>query len=448
MFHVSTLLPHSTKDNQQLERKRHIGNDRVTIIFQDEDTPFSPKMIKSKLLHVFMVIQPIKVNNETKRYKVSVISRKDVPYFGPYIRKPYIFKKDQNLKHFLLSKLIKAEYASLKAPAFSSFSEKTIEDSLSKLCDNLEVLTTAFTCYDLHSKFGNSDSNHTHSRSNQSHNESGRVHSNSVGSGSYPNQTASNHSINNGSIGGVGGASNSGSGFLSGLPFKNAWRRFSFNLITNINNVNDTNGETKRSPSGKEDDDSRRGYNMKNSKKKYSRGMGTNPDILSNERVIMPTIETRSFSAEELNSGGVLISKPKGKDLIATSVDLYPYINSKEDSKLEDLKELDFEPDNSFSSSSNNNSIDQSERSLPTDIMIINTTNKGTNNSRLTLNEESIKEETGSQDQLNIDFEMVPESNDKMIKLGQDMRNFNLERKNYMNQKKVNYLERLRSFYF
>ena len=25
MFHVSTLLPHSVKDEQQLERKRHIG---------------------------------------------------------------------------------------------------------------------------------------------------------------------------------------------------------------------------------------------------------------------------------------------------------------------------------------------------------------------------------------------------------------------------------------
>ena len=31
MFHVSTLLPHSARDSQQIERKRHIGNDRVTI---------------------------------------------------------------------------------------------------------------------------------------------------------------------------------------------------------------------------------------------------------------------------------------------------------------------------------------------------------------------------------------------------------------------------------
>jgi RAP1 GTPase activating protein 1 len=73
MFHVSTLLPHSDKDPQQIERKRHIGNDRVAIVFQDELTPFSPSLIKSKVLHVFIIIQPVKLGNETKKYKVNKI---------------------------------------------------------------------------------------------------------------------------------------------------------------------------------------------------------------------------------------------------------------------------------------------------------------------------------------------------------------------------------------
>ncbi len=34
MFHVSTLLPHASTDAQQLQRKRHIGNDIVAIVFQ------------------------------------------------------------------------------------------------------------------------------------------------------------------------------------------------------------------------------------------------------------------------------------------------------------------------------------------------------------------------------------------------------------------------------
>jgi RAP1 GTPase activating protein 1 len=74
MFHVSTLLPHSNKDDQQLEKKRHIGNDRVAIIFQEENSYFSPSMINSRLLHVFIVIQTIScaVHDATRKYKVPL----------------------------------------------------------------------------------------------------------------------------------------------------------------------------------------------------------------------------------------------------------------------------------------------------------------------------------------------------------------------------------------
>jgi len=62
MFHVSTLLPYNANDLQQLERKRHVGNDIVTIVFQDEPgILFSPLTISSHflrtvrafLLHIF-----------------------------------------------------------------------------------------------------------------------------------------------------------------------------------------------------------------------------------------------------------------------------------------------------------------------------------------------------------------------------------------------------------
>jgi len=49
MYHVSTLLPHSKANKQQVERKRHIGNDVVVIVFQDGPTPsFKPTTITSK----------------------------------------------------------------------------------------------------------------------------------------------------------------------------------------------------------------------------------------------------------------------------------------------------------------------------------------------------------------------------------------------------------------
>ena len=60
MFHVSTLLPHSKSERQQLERKRHIGNDIVAIVFQETDTTFMPECITSQFLHVYLVVTPLR----------------------------------------------------------------------------------------------------------------------------------------------------------------------------------------------------------------------------------------------------------------------------------------------------------------------------------------------------------------------------------------------------
>lgn len=73
MFHVSTLLPFTPNDPSQIQRKRHIGNDIVTIIFQEENTPFHPSMIKSSFLHVFLVIQPTQIRSRPC-YKVTFYS--------------------------------------------------------------------------------------------------------------------------------------------------------------------------------------------------------------------------------------------------------------------------------------------------------------------------------------------------------------------------------------
>ena len=49
MFHVSTLLPFTENDSQQLQRKRHIGNDIVAIVFQVVTDRFSLKSNTNKL---------------------------------------------------------------------------------------------------------------------------------------------------------------------------------------------------------------------------------------------------------------------------------------------------------------------------------------------------------------------------------------------------------------
>ncbi len=65
MFHVSTMLPHVSDEEQQLERKRHIGNDVIVLVFQDEgSTPLQPELIRSYFNHVFIVVRPVTIDGK------------------------------------------------------------------------------------------------------------------------------------------------------------------------------------------------------------------------------------------------------------------------------------------------------------------------------------------------------------------------------------------------
>ncbi|XP_046850590.1 rap1 GTPase-activating protein 1-like isoform X2 [Xenia sp. Carnegie-2017] len=138
MFHVSTMLPHTSGDVQQLQRKRHIGNDIITFVFQDENTPFCPSSIRSSFLHIFFVVQVVEPYTNNTRYKITVTAKEDVPKFGPSLPNPAVFSKnDPHLKDFLLTKLLNAELAAYKAKQFSTLMERTrkmlFEDLISTL---------------------------------------------------------------------------------------------------------------------------------------------------------------------------------------------------------------------------------------------------------------------------------------------------------------------------
>lgn len=53
------------------------------------------------------------------RYKVSVTARDDVPFFGPTLPNPTIFRHGPEFKQFLLTKLVNAENACYKAHKFA-----------------------------------------------------------------------------------------------------------------------------------------------------------------------------------------------------------------------------------------------------------------------------------------------------------------------------------------
>jgi len=144
IFHVSTMLPYTDNDPQQLQRKRHIGNDIVAIVFQERNTPFSPDMIASHFLHAFIVVQVLDPNTPNTRYKVSVTARDDVPFFGPALPNPAIFRKGLEFREFLLNKLINAETACYKAHKFAQLELRTRLSLLETLCTDLKEKTKEY----------------------------------------------------------------------------------------------------------------------------------------------------------------------------------------------------------------------------------------------------------------------------------------------------------------
>uniref|UniRef100_A0A3B4CSV0 Rap-GAP domain-containing protein n=1 Tax=Pygocentrus nattereri TaxID=42514 RepID=A0A3B4CSV0_PYGNA len=143
MFHVSTKLPYTEGDTQQLQRKRHIGNDIVAIVFQEENTPFVPDMIASNFLHAYIVVQVENSCSDNVLYKVSVTARDDVPFFGPALPDPAIFKKGPEFHEFLFTKLINAEYACYKAEKFAKLEERTRAALLETLYEELHINSQA-----------------------------------------------------------------------------------------------------------------------------------------------------------------------------------------------------------------------------------------------------------------------------------------------------------------
>ncbi|KAF3419874.1 hypothetical protein E2986_11511 [Frieseomelitta varia] len=144
LFHVASLLPYSPGDSQQLQRKRHIGNDIVAIIFQEEPTPFSPDMIASHFLHAFIVVQVVDPCTPNTRYKVSITARNDVPWFGPALPTPAVFLRGVDFKEFLLTKLVNAENAAYKAEKFSKLELRTRSALLESLTEELQTKTADF----------------------------------------------------------------------------------------------------------------------------------------------------------------------------------------------------------------------------------------------------------------------------------------------------------------
>lgn len=136
LFHVSTLLPYCEGDEQQLERKRHLGNDIVCVVFLEEEANahvehfFDPSWLHTAFTHVFFVVSPDKEMTKktgTTHYRLAVACHAGTTPFGPRVPAPAVFPKGPELRSFLLTKLINSERAALTAPAFQARLQKVKE---------------------------------------------------------------------------------------------------------------------------------------------------------------------------------------------------------------------------------------------------------------------------------------------------------------------------------
>jgi len=104
MYHVSTLLTFQPLQPQQVERKRHIGNDIVVIIFKEGHQDYKPDTVVSEYNHVMIVVTPHVKSPDDIEYWVNIVVKEGVPDFGPPLPNPPVFKSDQFFRDWLLCK--------------------------------------------------------------------------------------------------------------------------------------------------------------------------------------------------------------------------------------------------------------------------------------------------------------------------------------------------------
>lgn len=140
MFHVSVLLPFDPSDQQQLERKRHIGNDMVCIIFLENTDSFNPSCLTTNFTYVYIIISPdLETTSKTGKtyYKMAIASRMGTRSFGPRLHYPATFEKNEAFCQYLITKIINAERAAFEAPAFAEKMDRTKEAFLENMLNGL-----------------------------------------------------------------------------------------------------------------------------------------------------------------------------------------------------------------------------------------------------------------------------------------------------------------------
>ncbi|KAL7715504.1 Rap/Ran GTPase-activating protein [Entamoeba marina] len=141
MYHVSTMLPEQPGDLQRVEKKRHIGNDIVVIIFKENSNDpadkFNPLWLASQFNHIFIVVQPDNNSETNDGYTITVGCKSSVNPFAPFMSGDH-FDHSPQTRDFILNKAINGERTAMFSPAFRGNTTKTRREQLRLLLESVE----------------------------------------------------------------------------------------------------------------------------------------------------------------------------------------------------------------------------------------------------------------------------------------------------------------------
>ncbi|ELP92681.1 rap GTPase-activating protein, putative [Entamoeba invadens IP1] len=135
-FHVAPLLPSTTND-EQLERKRFVGNDVVVIIFKEkeDDTDVVDPIFVSKMNCLFIVVTPHVKTQDNTKYKINVVCHNEIIPFPPYVEDVW-YEHGEGFKIFFLHKVVNACRTVIKCGALLGRTTRSNERLLRSIIVN------------------------------------------------------------------------------------------------------------------------------------------------------------------------------------------------------------------------------------------------------------------------------------------------------------------------
>lgn len=123
VFHVAPYLPFMETNDQQLDKKRHIGNDVVVLIFKEYNRtpePLDIESFKTQFNHCFIIVgfDVSQTNSpDNYEYSINICCKKDVAPVAPFVTTDK-YKYGKDFSEFIISKLINAERSAQDSPTF------------------------------------------------------------------------------------------------------------------------------------------------------------------------------------------------------------------------------------------------------------------------------------------------------------------------------------------